>query len=206
MSTSIQFRTCMGAILALFVVVRLVFHIRSRRSGPVTQYEGALNAGLRAGIGLAGISVLVLDLVLPEWLEWASLALLVWQRWVGVFLGFLSLALLVWVHRSLGLNFSSTLHLRSNHVLVTWGPYRWVRNPMYTAFYGIALSFGLASANWLVGAVLLSSLTVVMTTRLRREEEVLENRFGRQYEAWAARTGRFIPRFDIYLRSDRPER
>ena len=62
------------------------------------------------------------------------------------------IAVLALVHRAPGRNFAASLHLRTeSHRLVTSGPYRWVRNPMYTSIYIILISFFLVSANWLIG-------------------------------------------------------
>ena len=65
---------------------------------------------------------------------------------------------------------------------------------MYTAFYGVVLSFFLLSANRLIGAIFLGGLTAVMISRVAREEHVMHEKFGPQYQAWAAQTGRFLPR------------
>ena len=74
------------------------------------------------------------------------------------------------------------------------GPYRWVRNPMYTSIYIILISFFLVSANWLIGLTWLAGYTGLMISRVPKEETLMEQQFGDEYGAWAARTGRFLPR------------
>jgi len=99
------------------------------------------------------------------------------------------------VHRALGRNFAASLHLRTEgHRLVTSGPYRWVRNPMYTSIYIIVISFFLVSANWLIGLAWLAGYTALMISRVPKEETLMKQQFGDEYGAWAARTGRFLPR------------
>jgi len=123
-----------------------------------------------------------------------SLALPAWLRWLGALLGLTALLLLVWAHHNLGSNFSVSLYIQMQHKLVTGGPYRWMRHPIYTAFYMIHLATFLLTANWLIGITWLTGLTLVIVTRLRREERMLADRFGQEYLAYVRVTGRFLPR------------
>jgi len=70
-----------------------------------------------------------------------------WSRWLGVALGIVSLQLFGWTHHALGRNWSTRLVIKEGHSLVTSGPYRWVRHPMYTAIFGSWLAIFLLSAN-----------------------------------------------------------
>lgn len=128
------------------------------------------------------------------WFDFASLPLPVWLRWLGAPVSLLGLAGLLEVHRTLGRNFSGTLHLLADHQLVVAGPYRYVRHPMYTTFYLILIGIALLSANWLIGGGVLLGLTLVMLTRVKHEEQVMTSRFGQAYIHYMARTGRFLPR------------
>ena len=76
---------------------------------------------------------------------------------------------------------------------VAKGPYRWVRNPMYNSLY--IISFFLVSANWLIGLAWLTGYTVLMISRVPKEEALMKQKFGDEYNAWRARSGRFLPRF-----------
>ncbi len=80
------------------------------------------------------VAVFFAYLLFPHLMGWANLEMFSVLRWLGAVLGFIALALFVWVHRHLGSNFSSNLMIKDRHVLVTAGPYRWIRHPMYTAF------------------------------------------------------------------------
>jgi len=189
-----RYRILLGLVIAGLVVVRSYHHAQSLRAGPVQRFESPLNMTLRAIAGFAGLALLIVYLAKPEWLAWAAIPLRPWLRWAGFVLGIASLALLAWVHHELGRNFSGTLHLRAEHTLVTSGPYRWARHPMYTAFYGLGLAFLLVPANWLLGGIVLLSVTAVMISRVNKEDALMAERFGQQYRAWAAHTGRFLPR------------
>ncbi len=125
-----------------------------------------------------------LDLPLPAWLRWGGL--------VAVYLP--GLALLLWVHTTLGLNFSHRLRIRAEHQLVTTGPYRWVRHPMYTAFLLLLTGFALVTANLLFAILPFGAVLAVVLSRTPREDAMLEARFGDEYRAWRARTGALLPR------------
>jgi protein-S-isoprenylcysteine O-methyltransferase Ste14 len=132
----------------------------------------------------------------PAALPWAPVEIPLTLRWLGVPIGVLSLGLLAWVHRHLGRNFSTTLHIRDDHSLVTSGPYRWVRHPMYTAFILFATSFFLLSGDPVLAAIFAVSFAIVIIVRTPREERQLLDAFGEQYREYMLRTGRYLPRFN----------
>lgn len=125
-------------------------------------------------------------------MSWAELPIPVWLRLVGAGLAILTVLLFVWVHHALGKNWSLAVVIKEDHVLVTGGPYRWVRHPMYTTFFVWGLGFSLLSANWTVGIAFLG-LCIVAAARTGKEEAALTEAFGDQYHAYMQRTGRFLP-------------
>ncbi len=75
--------------------------------------------------------------------------------------------------------------------LVTGGPFRWVRHPMYAAV--LLLTAALVAAAWTlprVGCWL--ALLVVLVAKLRREERFLHARFP-GYADYARATARLVP-------------
>jgi protein-S-isoprenylcysteine O-methyltransferase Ste14 len=190
-----QYRIALGAILIAVFAVRVYGHAQTLRAGKIKWIESNVNIALRIVAGLLGIGALWTYLIWPEWILWASIPLPDWLRWTGVAIAALGTASLAWVHRELGRNFAATLHVRAEgHTLITSGPYRWVRNPMYTAIYLILLSFFLVSANWLIGLGWLAGFTALMISRVPKEEALMREKFGEQYRTWAEHTGRFLPR------------
>jgi len=76
--------------------------------------------------------------------------------------------------------------------LVTDGPYRWSRNPMYlgmlVSLLGLAVFFGT-----LVPALVLPAFGAWLHVRfVRAEERALEERFGEPYRDWRARVRRWL--------------
>ena len=178
-----------------FTAIRAYYHKKAERSrGPVEYKEGRPHTASRLIVGVPFMLSLLVYMVQPEWFAWAALPLPVWVQWVGLILGIASLPLILWVQAALGSNFSTTLHVRQDHDLVTQGPYRWVRHPMYTVLFVHLVALLLLSANWFIGGVPLVAFTLIVVTRLNNEERVMAEKFGPAYMDYMRRTGRFLPR------------
>jgi protein-S-isoprenylcysteine O-methyltransferase Ste14 len=187
------------SFIALFVAaiaVRAYYHRKSGTFGePIfTAAEGRLIPTLRYAVGFPWLAGMLVYIVHPGWMTWSALPLPDWMRWIGIAVGAGALALLSWVHHALGRNFSTVARIRDDHRLVTDGPYRLVRHPMYPALWLFALGALLLSANWFVGLPPLLIVTAIMLIRPATEEAQLIIAFGDDYRAYMARTGRFLPR------------
>ena len=97
------------------------------------------------------------------------------------------------VHRDLGRSWSVTLELRDKHALITHGVYRYVRHPMYSAFWMWAIAQALLLPNWLAGLSGIAGFGTLYFCRVRNEERMMQAAFGAEYEDYAARTKRIIP-------------
>ena len=182
------------AVFLAFMVIRVAYHrIALRTMGKAEFKEGSLAKGVRLVLALPLVAALVTYMVQPEVLSWAVFPLPEWARWVGLTMAVAALPLLWWVHWALGSNFSGLLHIREEHTLVTYGPYRWVRHPMYSVFYLYMIGVLLLTSNWLIGGLMLVGLTLVLATRLQREEIAMTEKFGDHYREYMKRTGRFLP-------------
>lgn len=76
--------------------------------------------------------------------------------------------------------------------LVTWGPYRWTRNPIYIAHTLVVLGVGLAMwhSGWaLFGAALAWAVADRVTVPI--EETELARLFGAEFAAYTGRVGRW---------------
>lgn len=155
----------------------------------------AMTVALRIS-GLALWLSIFAYLIQPAWVAWAKVDLPEWARWLGLGMGAAADALAYWVFRSLGNNVSPTVVTRKTHTLVTSGPYRWVRHPLYMMGLIAYLGFALLSENAFIAALSIVTF-LLLNLRLPKEEARLVERFGDAYRDYMRRTGRFLPKVNL---------
>jgi protein-S-isoprenylcysteine O-methyltransferase Ste14 len=98
----------------------------------------------------------------------------------------------VWAMRTLLDNHTTILPNRCSTHLVTSGPYRYTRNPIYLGYTLATAGLGLAVLNpWcIVTAMLAAGLTSIVA--IKREELHLLSRFGIDFERYCNGTTRWI--------------
>src|SRR5215216_3995888 len=129
----------------------------------------------------------------PKWMVWSKIGLPDGVRWLGVALGALCVAGIYWLFSSIGSGITPTSATRQQHTLVTSGPYRWIRHPLYTVGSSLFIAFGMMADNWFVAG--LGILTfILMAVRTPKEEANLIEKFGDEYREYMKRTGRFLPK------------
>jgi protein-S-isoprenylcysteine O-methyltransferase Ste14 len=93
-------------------------------------------------------------------------------------------------HNRIG-NFRVYPEPRPDTELITTGPYRLVRHPMYTALFVMML--GIAGYNGhVLNAAGLVVVAMAVVTKANREEQFLAGQFA-EYEDYAGNTSRFVP-------------
>jgi len=147
---------------------------------------------IRIGGLLLWLSPLVY-LINPAWMAWSKISLAEAVRWLGVGLGILCVLGIYWLFSSIGTGISPTSATRKEHQLVTSGPYRWVRHPLYTVGSSLFIAFGMMADNWFIP--LLGILAFIgMAIRTPKEEANLIEKFGDEYREYMKHTGRFFPK------------
>jgi protein-S-isoprenylcysteine O-methyltransferase Ste14 len=115
-------------------------------------------------------------------------------RIAGLAVGLAGAVLLAWASVLLGRFLMHEAAVREDHALVVSGPYRLVRHPVYTGYLALLLGSGLASLN--VCLLLLWPVSLLgILIQAASEEQLLAARFGREYQSYAGRVGRLVPRF-----------
>lgn len=169
---------------------------RARREGgtiPRAQESVPLRVG-RALIALPLFLGILLYIINPRWMAWAAVPMPSWMRWAGVVLGLLSVPGAYWVFTSIGRNVSETVLTKRDHELVTHGPYRWIRHPLYTNGIALLVAIGLMAANWFILGITLIGFLAIRFAVVPLEERELTSKFGADYVDYMKSTGRFLPR------------
>lgn len=184
-------RIAMLAASAVLVAIRAPYGQRSRKIKVVKSRRGTLEIVLLAFAGVGFILPLVWVATLFP--SFASYPLRPLPFWGGVVCFAAGLWYLHRSHVDLGPNWSVTLEVRENHRLVTHGVYRRIRHPMYLGFLLYGIGQALVVPNYFVGLSYFATFGLLFVLRVRREERMMLDEFGAEYEAYMARTKRLIP-------------
>lgn len=119
-----------------------------------------------------------------------------WVQGLGLLAYYVGIGLAVWAKVVMGQSWGppgTRPDARDRAVrLVTEGPFRYTRNPIYFGLWFGLMGAYLALENWFVLGVL--AIGLLFPTLLRAEEEILRDMFGDTYAAYARRTSRWWPR------------
>jgi len=196
METQTIFRIILPILIFAFIAHRGYYTKKSARPEKDTlkkREEGIVSkiAGL---LGMAGFLSMLAYVINPNWLAWADVSFPLWLRWTGVGVALLGFALLQWAQVTLGKSWSDTPRMMKEQTLITSGPYRSIRHPIYTAFILILGSTLFISANWLIGLCWAGMTVLEIVSRISFEESLMVEYFGDQYRDYMKKTGRLIPR------------
>jgi protein-S-isoprenylcysteine O-methyltransferase Ste14 len=187
----------MGKILwvlgiVAWYIIRYPFERRAKRVRVVSDRRTPTDRiGLAAAVvGMAVVPAFYVATGIPQAADYPA-------GMGAVVVGAVLFAAGLWVfrrsHRELGRNWSITLEIRDQHKLIENGPYALVRHPMYTSFLLIALGQAFLLANWVAGLAGLVGFAVLFFLRVDKEERMMLEIFGPQYQAYMERTKRIIP-------------
>lgn len=112
---------------------------------------------------------------------------------LGLVVGLISLGLTAWAQATMGEAWKIGIDRDGVAELVKHGPFRWIRNPIYTGMMGTSVGlFLLVPCDPSLVLVVLTVYGLQLQARL--EEDFLRDEHGDAYGAWVAITGRFLPR------------
>lgn len=110
----------------------------------------------------------------------------------GAFLILIAFALHIWARTHLQHYYAERVEVQPGHQVIDTGPYKLMRHPVITSFFGIASGLFLINPSIPTLAALL--YTIWDFTRAARQEEDLLTRTLPGYADYARRTPRFLPR------------
>ena len=155
--------------------------------------EGALLVALRAGVTLPFLPAIVAYVAPPPTMSWSAVDLPLWARWAGVAVGLATIPSVAWVLGALGRNVSETVLTKADHALVTAGPYRWVRHPLYTTGLALLGAITLMAANWFFGLFAIVAGVLIRYVVIPPEEHALVAKFGDDYRRYMTQSSRLLP-------------
>ena len=143
-------------------------------------------------MGLSRLSIVLISL------QFALIGLIVWpfgaQRFDVIFwnviIASIALGSYTLRHNRLG-NFNIRPEPKATARLITSGPYRLIRHPMYSTLLLAAAAFVVAENSWLKLGLWIA-LGLILVTKSSYEEQLMSKKFA-HYPAYRARTKRFVP-------------
>jgi protein-S-isoprenylcysteine O-methyltransferase Ste14 len=185
------------AFLVLAVGGRAWLQHRWTGSSGITVGQAAANGAERAvellllltvlGLGLAtGLALADVD---PPG-AWDPGAL---QIAIGLALAAVGMVGTLWAQVAMGTDWRIGMDHETETGLVTDGPYRWMRNPIYTAMVAFVAGVAVLLPSALTIGLAIATLLEVELQVRAVEEPFLADRHDRAFAGWASRVGRFLP-------------
>ena len=107
---------------------------------------------------------------------------------------FLLAALLSWTGtRALGRQWRIDAGLNADHELITSGPYRYVRHPIYTSMLCVLCATGVLLTPWWLFLPAIVLFICGTEIRVRTEENLLAPQFGERFAEYKRRVPAYIP-------------
>ena len=111
---------------------------------------------------------------------------------VGIAITLTGLGFAVWARIHLGTNWSGQPVIRTDHTLVQSGPYRIVRNPIYTGLLIACIGSTVVIGKfWALAGTILILAGFIM--KIRSEEEFLQEEFGECFTRYKQNVKSLIP-------------
>ncbi len=196
MDIEIACRLTIAAIMLVGASIAIPFRRRADRVGGRVPRR-ADGPGFLTALVVIAVPMMLMPLcfvVHPPLIHWSQLDLPTWVRLGGAPIGAAALILLYRMFSHLGLNVTTTSVPRRDAFLVTTGPYRWIRHPMYAGGLMLLIAYVLLTASWVMAVLVVVASVTIVPVRIRREEANLVTKFGNDYRDYMKRTGRCLPR------------
>jgi protein-S-isoprenylcysteine O-methyltransferase Ste14 len=187
------YRTRAGIVMVLWMAWLVYWLISAANAKPAVRHESNWSrASYIIPIVIASILLSIPPIPRGEFLFSRFLPPGIDAYWPGVILIVAGLAFTVWARRRLGRNWSGTVQVKKDHQLISDGPYRFVRHPIYTGILVAFLGTAVVVGHW--GGILAVLIAFGSFWRkLTLEERFMRETFGSVYEEYRGRTAALIP-------------
>lgn len=196
MHQELWYRLAFIFILVAMFLVSGYFRSKARAKGGIIErrMEDTRTIVGRILVALPLYASLLAYAIHPEWMAWASIAIPAAVRLAAVVMGVALLPALWWVFRSIGPNISETHLTKPSHTLVTHGPYRWVRHPLYLVAGCMLVILSMLAANLFMLSMTIVAVSAITLYVVPKEEAALVEKFGDAYRDYQQDSGRLLPR------------
>lgn len=143
---------------------------------------------------VTGIWILPLINSFTSWLSAFDISLPTWSVWTGIFLFIVSLIIRITAQLTLARSWSFTLETSEKHQFIQHGIYSLTRHPIYISLIFWAIAQLVLLQNYIAGFGGMVAVALIWLIRVPREEKLMLEVFGRDYEYYIERTGRFFPK------------
>lgn len=103
------------------------------------------------------------------------------------------LILRYWSLILLGQGFSRNVEVSTDQELISEGPYKYVRHPLYTGLFLLTIAVPLFVGNLAVFLFAIVLMYIVLNRRILEEESFMEEKLGTRYVEWKNERYRFLP-------------
>jgi protein-S-isoprenylcysteine O-methyltransferase Ste14 len=176
-------------VLLLFVLVfnRIIPALRAKRSeGKILpdkkaiKNEGKTTFFLSIILFVLFLAFLFLYSIYPPFMNLIHFDIPIWLRWLGTIFSFNGVIFWIYSQAMLDKYWSPQLQVQKKHKIITSGPYKVIRHPIYTAMFIWVIGLALFSAN--IVFALLALLTIIgLILRVPKEEKMMIEQFGDEY-------------------------
>jgi protein-S-isoprenylcysteine O-methyltransferase Ste14 len=190
-------------VFLLFIIVfnRIIPALRAKKSEEkilpdkkAIKNEGKTTFFLRIILFVLFLAFLILYFIYPPFMNLIHFDFPIWLRWLGTLFAFIGVVLWIYSQAMLDKYWSPQLQVQNEHKIITSGPYRVIRHPIYTSMFIWVIGLAIFTAN--IGFALIALLTIIgLILRVPKEEKMMIEHFGDEYKKYMQITGSIFPRF-----------
>ncbi|MBU0460071.1 MAG: isoprenylcysteine carboxylmethyltransferase family protein [Nanoarchaeota archaeon] len=188
----------------IYKIIYLVFYvgaaiIKSPYAHKAKKMKIKFSRGNVKEYSLAAIMGILLMLppliyIFSSWINRFNLIFPDWLRIIGT-IGFIgAIVFYGWTHITLKTNWFPVLEIKEKQQLITSGPYKRIRHPMYTSTLFWAVFQGLVLPNSLIIIAGMLGFIIFYSGRVGDEEKLMLKQFGKKYQDYMKKTGRIFPK------------
>jgi protein-S-isoprenylcysteine O-methyltransferase Ste14 len=182
-------RILLFLIIASLLLNRWVSHQSGKNN--TRTYRKEIRYYVIIAIAFLTIVISAIYIINPYLFQFGQLHLPAYLYWLGCLLMLLATLLWLWARYHLGSSWSPRITVTGKQSLVSTGPYRFMRHPMYASYVLQVVGIIFAVANIIIIAPT-AMIALLVWSRIADEEKSLLNLFGDEYVDYMKRTKKFL--------------